>query len=166
MVDVLSEETEVAKASCKGRGRPRSEDVDHLILEAVLDVVAEVGITSVSMEGIAARAGVSKASIYRRFDSKDKLTVAAVEYMREQSPEIPTSGTAFERLHGLLDGLRASLPSSRYGRIMVNVLAASNENPSEFSFRVGRGSASSSKKASIRGSFHRISILMWPCQFS
>ena len=129
MVDVLTEDGEVTKSSCKGRGRPRSEDVDHLILEAVLDVVAEVGITSVSMEGIAARAGVSKASIYRRFDSKDKLTVAAVEYMREQSPEIPTSGTAFERLHGLLDGLRASLPSSRYGRIMVNVLAASNENP-------------------------------------
>ena len=126
---MLSGETLVETNACKNRGRPRSEDVDLQILEAVLDVVAEGGINSVSMEGIATKAGVSKASIYRRFDSKDKLTIAAVEHMREQSPEIPTEGTAFDRLLGLLEGLRASLPSSRYGRIMLTVLAASNENP-------------------------------------
>ena len=76
----------------KVRGRPRSEDVDLMILESVLDTIAEGGINQVTMEGIAQRAGVSKASLYRRFPTKSDMAIAAVERMRTEIPVIPSRG--------------------------------------------------------------------------
>ncbi len=113
----------------KVRGRPRSEDVDLVILESVLDTIAEDGITKVTMEGIAQRAGVSKASLYRRFPTKSDMAKAAVEYMRQESPMIPAQGSAFERLLYLMEATRTGIQGSRYGRIMLAVISHSHEHP-------------------------------------
>jgi AcrR family transcriptional regulator len=113
----------------KVRGRPRSEDVDLLILESVLDTIAEGGITKVTMEGIAQRAGVSKASLYRRFPTKADMAVAAVERMRQEIPIIPSRGSAYERLLFLMEATRAGIHGSRYGRIMLAVISHGQERP-------------------------------------
>ena len=106
----------------KTRGRPRSEDVDSGILESVLDALAQGGLAGVRIERIAANAGVSKASIYRRYESKEDLILAAIQQMRQQVPVVPTTGTARERLLALLSGTRANMSRSRDARVMMAVM--------------------------------------------
>lgn len=58
-------------------GRPRSEEAHQAILDATLELLAEVGFSALTVEGVAARAGVGKATIYRRWPSKVPLVVEA-----------------------------------------------------------------------------------------
>src|SRR5579875_3397714 len=54
-------------------GRPRDARVDAAVTKATLAEIAEKGLGSVTMEGIAARAGIGKPSLYRRWPNKDAL---------------------------------------------------------------------------------------------
>ena len=108
----------------KTRGRPRSEEVDSGILESVLDALAQGGVSAVRIERIAANAGVSKASIYRRFESKEELIIAAIAHMRQQSPQVPETGTARKRLLALLTNMRANMSRSRDARVMMAVISS------------------------------------------
>jgi AcrR family transcriptional regulator len=58
-------------------GRPRSEEAHKAILDATLDLLVEVGFSALTVEGVASRAGVGKATIYRRWASKLPLVVEA-----------------------------------------------------------------------------------------
>jgi AcrR family transcriptional regulator len=58
-------------------GRPRSEEAHQAILDATLELLAEVGFSALTVEGVASRAGVGKATIYRRWASKLPLVVEA-----------------------------------------------------------------------------------------
>jgi AcrR family transcriptional regulator len=58
-------------------GRPRSEAAHQSILDATLELLAEVGFSALTVEGVAQRAGVGKATIYRRWPSKLPLVVEA-----------------------------------------------------------------------------------------
>ena len=58
-------------------GRPRSEEAHQAILDATLDLLVEVGFSAMTVEGVASRAGVGKATIYRRWPSKLPLVVEA-----------------------------------------------------------------------------------------
>jgi AcrR family transcriptional regulator len=60
-------------------GRPRDPALDKAILTAALDVFVEHGINGTSIEQIAKRAGVGKLSIYRRWSTKERLIVDAIE---------------------------------------------------------------------------------------
>lgn len=70
-------------------GRPRSSESDRMILEATLRLIASEGYARMSMDRIASEAGVSKPTIYLRYDSKEDLVTAALAYLRiEQAPGI------------------------------------------------------------------------------
>jgi AcrR family transcriptional regulator len=60
------------------RGRPRSAEAHAAILEAAIALLVEEGYRGFSMERVAERAGVGKATIYRRFASKDELLKEAI----------------------------------------------------------------------------------------
>jgi AcrR family transcriptional regulator len=68
-------------------GRPRSEQAEQAIIEATLDVFAEQGFDGVCVEAVAARAGVGKATIYRRWPNKEELLLAALGTIKSPYPE-------------------------------------------------------------------------------
>jgi AcrR family transcriptional regulator len=68
-------------------GRPRSEQAAQAILEAAIEAVGERGIDGVSCEDVAARAGVGKATLYRRWPGKEDLLIAAFAALRRPLPE-------------------------------------------------------------------------------
>ena len=75
---VASGSTEAANATVtSSAGRPRSEEAHQAILDATLALLAEVGFSALTVEGVAGRAGVGKATIYRRWPSKLPLVVEA-----------------------------------------------------------------------------------------
>ncbi len=75
------------------RGRPRSQEADRAILTAAVDLLAERGLAAMSIEEVAARAGVGKTTIYRRWPSKGLLALDAfVNSFREEQAQ-PDTGT-------------------------------------------------------------------------
>jgi AcrR family transcriptional regulator len=90
--------------------RPRIEgDREQEILDAALEVLAEVGYDRLTMDAVAQRAKASKATLYRRWNSKAKLVVESLARMKT-TPEVPDTGdlrtdliTAFCGMGGLTD---------------------------------------------------------------
>jgi AcrR family transcriptional regulator len=68
-------------------GRPRSEQADRAIIEAALDLFAESGVEGTCIEAVAARAGVGKSTIYRRWPGKEELLVDALATLKTPLPE-------------------------------------------------------------------------------
>ncbi|WP_163508241.1 TetR/AcrR family transcriptional regulator [Fodinicola acaciae] len=60
-------------------GRPRSQQADAAILAAALDLLVESGAGQTSIEQVARRAGVTRATVYRRFAGKTELLIEAIE---------------------------------------------------------------------------------------
>ncbi|MFF5210558.1 TetR/AcrR family transcriptional regulator [Streptosporangium sp. NPDC000396] len=81
-------------------GRPRDSRVDDAIRGAVRELIAEVGYAGLTVDAVAARAGVGKAAIYRRHASRVELVFAGLVHDREPHP-LPDTGS----LHGDLTGL-------------------------------------------------------------
>jgi AcrR family transcriptional regulator len=80
--------TDVDTGSANRRpGRPRSEQAEQAIIEATLDLFAERGFEGVCVEAVAARAGVGKATIYRRWPHKEELLLAAFGSLKSPYPE-------------------------------------------------------------------------------
>ena len=74
-------------------GRPRNPECDRAILDAALSEFADRGLDGMSVDAVAARAGVSKATIYRRFASKTELVVAASFAIADQEAPKPDTGS-------------------------------------------------------------------------
>jgi AcrR family transcriptional regulator len=68
-------------------GRPRSEHADRAIIEAALELFAKSGVQGLCIEAVAARAGVGKSTIYRRWPGKEELLVDAVATLKSALPE-------------------------------------------------------------------------------
>ena len=91
------------------RGRPRDPNVDAAILSAAVDLLAEGGYAGLTMDQVAVRAGVSKASLYLRWPNKVALVAEAVQHRSGVVPKIPDTGS----LRGdMLRFLRALLRTS------------------------------------------------------
>lgn len=111
------------------RGRPRSETADRAIAEAALDVLADSGIAHFSIEAVAQRAGVGKATIYRRFDGREELLSAALDRLRDDMPALPSLSNARARLQAHLEMIRMPMSQSRNGRVMAQVISAGSSHP-------------------------------------
>jgi AcrR family transcriptional regulator len=112
-------------AEARGRGRPRSEKAQKAILAAAIDLLLEHGLHAMSMDAVAERAGVSKATIYRWWPSKELLALDAL------ATEWQVTGPAVTRDTGSLRGdllarLRPWLRQLRdkpYGRVVAGLVA-------------------------------------------
>lgn len=105
------------EADRRAPGRPRSARADGAIVEAALDLLAEgTSLEAMSIEAIATRAGVGKATIYRRWPNKEALIVDAVAALKGPLPELEGLSIRDDlvRLLGSIGAARAS----RAGRVM------------------------------------------------
>lgn len=74
--------------SARPPGRPRSERAERAIVDATLDLLAEEGgVAGVSIEAVAARAGVGKTTIYRRWPNKEALIIDSLAALKVPFPE-------------------------------------------------------------------------------
>lgn len=76
------------------RGRPRSAAVDVAVFQAVLELLGELGVARLSVDEIAGRAGVSKASIYRRWPSKAEMILDALHQAISPFDDVDTGAFA------------------------------------------------------------------------
>lgn len=91
-----------------GGGRKRDDALDDALLGAALDVLVEVGAAGLTMDAVAARVGAGKATIYRRWASKDHLIVDAVARVKRSHASLhalPDTGTLRGDLLGLFKPL-------------------------------------------------------------
>ncbi|MFN8147256.1 MAG: TetR/AcrR family transcriptional regulator [Candidatus Nanopelagicales bacterium] len=116
----------------RGPGRPRDERADRAILDAALELLAEVGPTGLSVEEVAARAGVSKATIYRRFQTKDDLVVGCLSGLAVALPDGMPDGDVHDRLVFLVERWWDSYVVSPNGQVFHRVLAHAKSNPRLF----------------------------------
>jgi AcrR family transcriptional regulator len=112
----------------RSRGRPRSQAAHLAILQAALDLLAEVGYDGLSIEAVAQRAGVSKATIYRRWTSKAALTIDVLESIAASHATIDTGTTRGDLLE-LLDRVFLAINHSQYGAVLTALASELQRNP-------------------------------------
>ena len=87
-------ETHASEAPVRrGRGRPRNPETDTRITEAAAELMLERGFDKMTVDDVAARAGVGKATVYRRWPSKEDLAVAAMQEIYSAEIPDPDSGS-------------------------------------------------------------------------
>jgi AcrR family transcriptional regulator len=109
-------------------GRPRDPRVDTAIVGATLQLLADGGYTSLTMEAVAALAGVGKATLYRRYAGKEQLVIDAVATMSEPA-EIVQGASVRDELVARLEAIRRKSDSSLAGKIFPRLISASADNP-------------------------------------
>lgn len=111
------------------RGRPRRAGTDERILEAAWRLMAQVGYARMSMDAVAAGAGVTKPTVYLRFPCKEQLATAAIAAARQRSEAVPDTGNTRTDLIVQLRRFRQGA-SRPYGMSLVGtVLAEEHETP-------------------------------------
>jgi len=102
-------------AAARRPGRPRSEQAEQAILEATIEAVGERGIDGVSCEDVASRAGVGKATLYRRWPGKEDLLIAAFAALKRPLPQ-PGGVSVRDDLIAMLEVVAADAADPRYAQ--------------------------------------------------
>ena len=109
-------------------GRPRSEQAEQAIIEATLDLFAEKGFEGVCVELVAARAGVGKATIYRRWPNKEELLLAAFGSLKSPLPE-PKGVSVRDDLLAMVEVMCADKADPRKARRYALLLGEGEKYP-------------------------------------
>jgi AcrR family transcriptional regulator len=118
----------VTTATTRRLGRPRSAGVDEALLDATLQLAGEVGINGMSMDDLAQRAGVSKATIYRRWPSKEALVLDALASAIRPFDLVDT-GSARGDLAVYLGELGRRMQTGRSSDVLPDLISASARDP-------------------------------------
>ena len=111
------------------RGRPRSDKVHRAILDAARELLIRDGYTRLHLEHVAAHAGVGKATIYRRWRSKELLAQALLADLAAPHIAIEETGdTRAEMLAAVVNPMRA-LTESDFGPVIRALLSQIANNP-------------------------------------
>jgi AcrR family transcriptional regulator len=108
-------------------GRPRDARADRAILEATLDLVGESGLAGLTVDAVSARAGVGKATIYRRWASKEALVLTAWKECVARLPT-PDTGTLRGDLELLCHSLRDGIGRGTMKKVFPHMVAAASVN--------------------------------------
>lgn len=113
----------------RGRGRPRDPKTDQRIIEAATQLMLERGFDKSTVDEVASRAGVGKATVYRRWSSKEDLAVSAMEALFNSEFPEPDTGSLVGDLMESFGGLLAFANSPQGADFMRMALAESIRDP-------------------------------------
>ncbi len=122
-------EHEVASAVRRPPGRPLDEHARTEILDAAVTLLTEEGFAGVTVDTVAATAGVSKATIYRRWSSKEALLLEAASCLSGGPQELPDSGSLRDDLLALYQGFLPALIDGVPGQMLPQMVAEGTRNP-------------------------------------
>jgi AcrR family transcriptional regulator len=107
-----------ASSPARGRGRPRDEQAEQAIIDSAIAILDEAGFAGLSIEAVAARADVSRPTVYRRWPTKLDLAVDAV---LRTAPPLDLTETADPKadLSRVISGLVAEMTGSPTGRVIA-----------------------------------------------
>jgi AcrR family transcriptional regulator len=111
-----------------GRGRPRDRALDDRILEQVIALLGSHGYAGLTLDALAARSGVAKTTILRRWPSKAAVAAAGVERLALQSVDVPDSGDLRVDLLALLHGAVEAFVRGR-GQFVARLIREAGHHP-------------------------------------
>ena len=115
------------KALCS-KGRPRDSKREAAINEASISVIQEVGYERCTIEAIALKAGVSKATIYRRWKNKQEVIAHAMsQHAFSQTPSIDTGNLRDDLVELLL--AKVKVLKGPDGAVIASVMTATKMDP-------------------------------------
>jgi len=111
-------------------GRPRSSAVDGAILSAALDEFTEVGLQGVTIARVAARAGVPRSTVYRRWSTVEDLCRDALDLVRDPVPT-PPGGSVRDDVLFILEYTRGIVTASRFGELLPQLAVEARRDPGQ-----------------------------------
>ena len=127
-VTVSAPDAPAAPDAVRRPGRPRSERADQAILDAAVEAIGDRGVDGVRCEDVAARAGVGKATIYRRWPGKEDLLLDAIAALQAPLPE-PAGRSVREDLVALLGAMCEGFADPRRVREFALLLGEGAKYP-------------------------------------
>jgi AcrR family transcriptional regulator len=109
-------------------GRPRDPSRDGVIRAAILRLLADVGYGALTMDAVAAEAGVGKATIYRRWRTKQDLVVDTIADLNRDEANPPDTGSLESDLRQMLHRLVAVI-SGPLGAATLSLLSTVPHQP-------------------------------------
>ncbi|MEP6733702.1 MAG: TetR/AcrR family transcriptional regulator [bacterium] len=109
-------------------GRPRSREAHDAILRAAIVVIREVGYDAAAMDAIAARAGVGKATVYRRWATKEALVADAIERIMV-SLTVPDTGSTRGDLRAVMRDTMRMYHDPQTTALLSGLVAAMARSP-------------------------------------
>jgi AcrR family transcriptional regulator len=110
-------------------GRPRDARADEAILDAAVELLAEVGPARFTVDEVAARAGCGKATIYRRWRSRGALLLDTGHHRLGLHVADPDTGSVRNDLVAMLGELARKMRDTLAGKVMPAVVAEATVNP-------------------------------------
>jgi AcrR family transcriptional regulator len=109
-------------------GRPRSAEAERAIRDAAVALLTERGVGGFSVEAVAARAGVAKTTVYRRWPTREELIVAAVSALKGPTDPAPGDSVRGDLLHVLRQSVLAT-GSGAWTRLMARLIVDAEQYP-------------------------------------
>jgi AcrR family transcriptional regulator len=141
-----------AQPGSRAVGRPREARADQAIRAATLELMAEQGVQALRMGDVATRAGVGKATIYRRYRSKDELVTDAVGGLVSEIA-VPDTGSTRGDLLGLMNEAVELYSNTLAAGLLPTVVDEMSRN-TEFA-EIARDRFLTGRRAALREVFKR-----------
>jgi AcrR family transcriptional regulator len=124
----MNKQTESAVEGRRTPGRPRSEKARMAVIRSTLVLITRVGFHDLTIEAVAAHAGVGKATIYRWWPNKADLVIAAFVSAVGEELSFPDAGPVLESIH---QQMKRWVPifRSRLGQMVATVIGAGQSQP-------------------------------------
>lgn len=118
----------MSEAATRRPGRPRSAEADAAIVRATLELLLEDGYRSLTMEQVRARAGIGKATLYRRYASKQELVRDAIRHLNQPLAR-PDTGSVREDVLEVARSVIAGAERVQFASFAPRLLAESAGDP-------------------------------------
>ena len=111
------------------RGRPRSDRVERAILDAAREILVTDGFAALKLEHVASRAGVGKTAIYRRWGSKEALSLAVLEELGAPHIRIAETGNTRAELLAATTNAMTAVVDTDFGPVIEALMSQIAMNP-------------------------------------